>query len=114
MVEGGGNTMPAEVRSDVTFLIEALESALQKLKVTYGLSGRESEVLLFAAAGMHTKAVAEAMNCSPKTVEEYWQRIFRRFRKRSRSAVIAELTACALRGEVPDLRPPVRNSNEDA
>lgn len=48
------------------------------------------------AAGIHTKAVAAALGCAAKTVEEYWKRMFQKIAQGSRQAIVAMVVAEAL------------------
>ena len=57
----------------------------------YGLSDRESGVLLGGALGTPSKAVATELGCSSKTVDEYWRRIYRKTGCSSRQEIIALL-----------------------
>jgi DNA-binding CsgD family transcriptional regulator len=62
----------------------------------HSLSVRERAVLRLTASGLHTKAVAAELDCSPKTVEEHWKRMLRKVPGRSRQLVVALVLAEAI------------------
>lgn len=68
-----------------------LRRLVERVGMKHGLSPRETQVLECSAFGKNTKAVAADLHCSPKTVEEYWRRIYRRFRLASRQEIVATL-----------------------
>ncbi len=82
--------------SPVPSLAEALRRPVDAIGARFSLASREREVLLLTASGMHTKAVASALGCSTKTVEEYWKRIFQKVSQHSRQLIIAMVVAEAL------------------
>lgn len=55
------------------------------------LSRREEQIVAAAARGLDTKATAAELGLSPKTVDEYWRRVYRKFGSRSRLEVLARL-----------------------
>jgi DNA-binding CsgD family transcriptional regulator len=55
----------------------------------YSLSEKERAVVCLTACGLHTKAVAVELKCSPKTVEEHWKRMFEKIPGRSRQLTVA-------------------------
>lgn len=77
-------------------LVERLREVVARVRHDHCLTMRETDVLFFAAMGLHTKGIAGHLNCSPKTIEEYWQRILRRSQLQSRAEVVAEVLAEAL------------------
>ena len=79
----------------VAFLLGRL---VERVGTKYGRSPREKQVLEAAALGKHTKVVALDLHCGPKTIEEYWRRIYRRFRLDSRQEIVARLLWEALAG----------------
>jgi DNA-binding CsgD family transcriptional regulator len=62
----------------------------------HGLSDRETIVLLLGAQGLHRKAVASRLGCSPGTVDTYWRRILRKTGLSCQSAVNAALLSMAV------------------
>jgi len=68
-----------------------LRQLVERIGSEYGLTPREKQVLEGAALGRHTKAIASDLICSPKTIDEYWRRICRRFKLASRPAIVARL-----------------------
>ena len=54
------------------------------------LSGRERELLEFAAEGLTTAEIAERLYLSPNTVKTYWQRLYEKLGARDRASAIAE------------------------
>jgi DNA-binding CsgD family transcriptional regulator len=80
-------------------------SLVARISAAYRLTPRETEVLRGAALGRSTKAVASDLLCSPKTVEEYWRRIYRRFDLASRQEILARLlwVSLAARGRTRHL-----------
>ena len=82
-----------------------LEQLLESISIQYRLSPREKQVLRGAAMGDCTKGIAQNLKCSPKTVEEYWRRIYVRFRLFSRQQIVARLLWEALAGFPGENRP---------
>jgi DNA-binding CsgD family transcriptional regulator len=74
-----------------------LSRLVEQLGARHGLTRREMQVLEGTALGRTTKAVASDLLCSPKTVEEYWRRIYVRFKIASRQEIIALLLWESLR-----------------
>jgi DNA-binding NarL/FixJ family response regulator len=75
---------------------DRLEQALRDLRLPYELSHREIEIVAAAARGLDTKATAVELGVGPKTVDEYWSRVYRKLRCRSRLEVVALLNSAAL------------------
>ncbi len=71
-----------------------------------GLSVREATVLVLAAgSGLHRKAAADRLGCSPGTVDTYWRRILRKSGQSSQLELLAVLLSYVLtRREPPDPR----------
>jgi DNA-binding CsgD family transcriptional regulator len=68
-----------------------LGALIERVAIRHGLTRREKQVLEGAALGRNTKTVAMELLCSPKTIEEYWRRIYRRFKIASRQEILAQL-----------------------
>ena len=85
-----------------------LQQLIERIGARYSLTNREREILRLSATGMHTKAVACNLTCSPKTVEEHWRRILRKTRIASRSEVIALVLTEALASPVREASFPSR------
>ena len=61
------------------------------------LTGREREVVVAAIRGLDTKMTAAELGVSPKTVDEMWRRVYRKFRCRSRVEVLSRLLGSCFR-----------------
>ena len=57
----------------------------------YLLANRERQVLCLSAIGRDTKTIAKMLGCSCKTVEEYWQRMFKKVGEKSRQGIAARV-----------------------
>ena len=66
-----------------------LRALVDRVGDRYRLSEKERAVVRLTARGLHTKAVAAELGCSPKTVEEHWKRMFEKIPGRSRQVVVA-------------------------
>lgn len=73
-----------------------LRHLVLRFKEEHHLTEREAEVVELSARGLIAKEVASQLRCSPKTVEEYWRRIYRKCNLSSRQAVMAEVLLKAL------------------
>jgi DNA-binding CsgD family transcriptional regulator len=73
---------------------------------THRLSQRERSVLQLAASGAVVKEIAVQLSCSPRTIEEYWQRMFAKIGCRSRGEVLAQLLDFATMGPEIDAENP--------
>lgn len=74
-----------------------IEQLLHRLRLPRQLSHRERQVAVGGALGLDTKATAYALGLSPKTVDEFWRRVYRKLNCRSRSEVLSRLLKFALR-----------------
>lgn len=74
-----------------------LRVLLQELRLTSALSTREREVVAAAVRGLDTKVTAAELGVSPKTIDELWRRVYRKFRCNSRVAVLSRLLASCFR-----------------
>lgn len=74
----------------------ALDELLTHVRLPCALSRREAQILAAALRGLDTKGTAVALDLSPKTVDEYWRRVYRKFRCGSRLEVLARLHPPAL------------------
>ena len=68
-----------------------LGESLRTLQLPRELSPREVQIVIAAITGLDTKATAAALGLSPKTVDEYWRRTYRKLRCSSRIEVLARL-----------------------
>jgi DNA-binding NarL/FixJ family response regulator len=66
------------------------------LSLARELSRREAEIVAAAVHGLDTKATASALGLSPKTVDEYWRRTYRKFGCGSRIQILARIHASVL------------------
>ena len=58
---------------------------------------RECEIVIAAIRGRDTKMTAAELGVSPKTVDEMWRRVYRKFRCRSRVEVLSRLLGSCFR-----------------
>jgi DNA-binding CsgD family transcriptional regulator len=72
------------------------DQLLARLEKKQSLSRREAQVVNAAARGLHTKATAAELGCSPKTVDELWRRVYRKLRCDSRLSVLALLLSAVI------------------
>jgi DNA-binding NarL/FixJ family response regulator len=82
----------ARVLAGVVFRLtnrDASDSRLNAFCRHYRMSGRESELLGLAAAGVDNAEAAVRLSCKPATVTTYWRRIFRKTACRSQRDVLA-------------------------
>jgi DNA-binding CsgD family transcriptional regulator len=90
----------------------AVSGLVRQFAQLYRLSGRETNVLVLAAAGLHRKESAFRLGCSPGTVDTYWRRIFRKTGQTCQPELFAALLAFAVgdrtRGEEACRLNPVR------
>jgi DNA-binding NarL/FixJ family response regulator len=75
---------------------DGLRPILALLVSEHRLSARESEVLELAAIGRVNKEIAAVLNCSPKTIDVYWSRLFAKLRIHSRAEALAIVLRRAL------------------
>jgi DNA-binding CsgD family transcriptional regulator len=73
-----------------------VEQLLRELRLPHQLSPREMQVALHGAQGLDTKSIATELGLSPKTVDELWRRLYKKFDCRSRQEIVARLLASAL------------------
>ena len=73
-----------------------IEQLLTSLRLARALSARERQVVVGGARGLDTKSTAAELGLSPKTVDEVWRRIYRKFNCKSRVEILARLLASAL------------------
>jgi DNA-binding CsgD family transcriptional regulator len=64
---------------------------LAGLSLEGDLTLRERQVVMAAINGLDTKMTAAELSVSPKTVDEMWRRVYRKFRCRSRLEVLSRL-----------------------
>jgi DNA-binding CsgD family transcriptional regulator len=79
-----------------TWLPHALREPVDAVGDRFSFTRRERDVLRLTASGMHTKAVASALGCASRTVEEYWKRMFQKAGQNSRQLLTAMVVAEAL------------------
>jgi DNA-binding NarL/FixJ family response regulator len=70
---------------------------LAGLSLERELTARECEVVVAAIRGLDTKTTAGELGVSPKTVDEMWRRVYRKFRCRSRVEVLSRLLGSCFR-----------------
>jgi DNA-binding NarL/FixJ family response regulator len=83
-----------------------LKQLLRGLNLPQELSHREIQIVAAAVRGLDTKATAAELDLDPKTVDEYWRRVYRKLQRRSRLEVLALLNAAARREGEPQLATP--------
>lgn len=71
-------------------LIEGRESEV--LKAALGLTARESEVLVWIAAGKSNRDISEILNISPRTVNKHLEQVFTKLGVENRAAAAAIAT----------------------
>ena len=76
--------------------LQLLEDLVSRVGGRHGLALREVEVLKLSACGFGSKEIAGQLGCSPKTVDEYWRRIYFKWGSRSRQRIVAESVAEAI------------------
>jgi len=72
------------------------EDLLRTIHLARGLSRREAQVVTAGIRGLHTKATAAELGLSPKTVDELWRRVYRKFGCSSRIEVLSRILAGVL------------------
>jgi DNA-binding NarL/FixJ family response regulator len=85
--------------------VHQIQAVIEQFAHTRGLSRRETEVLLLAAAGLHRKDAASQLACSAGTVHTYWRRIFHKMRCSSQAEVFVAIMTFALHGPHPSPLP---------
>lgn len=85
MSDGGG------IRFRAIGQLGPLDRLLEDLRLPRKLSRREVEIVAAAARGLDTKATAAELRISPKTVDEFWRRVYRKLSCNSRIAVLGRL-----------------------
>ncbi|MGH3917373.1 MAG: response regulator transcription factor [Pseudonocardiaceae bacterium] len=76
---------------------ETAESTeLEEAEMT--LSHRQTEIVSLVADGLSSKEIARKLVISPKTVESHLQRLFDRYRVRTRAALVARWVAAQTGG----------------
>jgi DNA-binding NarL/FixJ family response regulator len=90
MSDGGGFGSRADER------LRSLGGLLEALRLPRELSPREAEVVAASMRGLETKAIAVELGLSPKTVDELWRRVYRKFGCRSRMQVLSRVFSSAL------------------
>jgi DNA-binding CsgD family transcriptional regulator len=78
------------------------EGLLIAFRCRYWLTARETEVLRLGCLGLSSKETAAQLGCSPKTVDEHWRRIYKKWRLSSRAKIVADLLAEALTADVDE------------
>ena len=84
-VMGGGTPVSREVAS---FMLE-IDSIADQIERLKGLTPREREVLTEVVAGKSTKAIAETLSVSARTVEKHRERLMRKMEVKSTPELIA-------------------------
>jgi DNA-binding CsgD family transcriptional regulator len=77
-----------------------------------GLTNRESQILELSALGLMSKEIAGRLAVSPKTVDEHWRRIYRKWGHNSRPKILAEILTEALSAQPPKSLPPTPRRQE--
>jgi DNA-binding NarL/FixJ family response regulator len=90
-LEGAADAQPSPIAE--------LAELIERLRLPRALSRRELEIVDAAVRGLGTKATAADLDLSPKTVDEYWRRVYRKFRCTSRIEVLARLFKSANEAE---------------
>jgi DNA-binding CsgD family transcriptional regulator len=73
-----------------------IEQLFKSMRLRRDLSSRERDVAVAGARGLDTKSTAVELGLSPKTVDEIWRRLYRKFGCKSRVEVLSRLLAVAL------------------
>lgn len=84
-----------------------LELSLRGRRLPRELSPREQQVLRAGARGLDTKITAAELGISPKTVDELWRRVYRKFGCRSRIEVLSRLFRSIAQHSRADHAPPL-------
>jgi len=66
-----------------------IDQVLRQLRLPRKLSRRERQVAAGCALGLDTKATAAELGLSPKTVDEFWRRVYRKLNCHSRIEVLS-------------------------
>lgn len=77
------------IQTIVTKLASAPADTITVFCRSHRLSGRESELVYLAYAGVENKDVAARLSCSYNTIGTYWKRIFEKTGCRSQRSVLA-------------------------
>jgi DNA-binding CsgD family transcriptional regulator len=75
---------------DRVLVLEEAATRLEPAALTrLGLSSREAEVLVWAAAGKTNPAIAALLHISPRTVQTHLERVYRKLGVQTRTAAAA-------------------------
>jgi DNA-binding CsgD family transcriptional regulator len=75
---------------DSVLVLEEAATRLEPAALTrLGLSSREAEVLVWAAAGKTNPAIAALLHISPRTVQTHLERVYRKLGVQTRTAAAA-------------------------
>jgi DNA-binding CsgD family transcriptional regulator len=74
---------------------DRLQTLIEIFGARHRLSRREQQVLALGARGLLLKEAAHELECSRRTVEEYWQRIFAKVSMRTKGEILARLLRLA-------------------
>lgn len=83
----------------------AVTRAVEDFARVHGLSRRETQVVLFAARGLATKAIASELGIGYKTVSQYWTRACQKVRCSGHAELLAALLHHALEASAPPADP---------
>jgi DNA-binding response OmpR family regulator/DNA-binding CsgD family transcriptional regulator len=71
--------------------------ATERLKETFGLTGREADVMLWIANGKTNREIGQILDMSPRTVNKHLEQVFRKLGVENRTAAAAAAIRCLAR-----------------
>lgn len=73
------------------------EDATERLRISFTLTSREADVLLWIANGKTNREIGLILNMSPRTVNKHLEQVFRKLGVENRTAAAATAIRCLIR-----------------
>jgi len=88
-----GKIIPSSLTNEYMMLIQKSnqEWNLASLKVSFGLTAREAEILMWVSKGKTNKEVGLILDTSPRTVNKHLEHIFEKLGVPTRTAAVAKI-----------------------
>ena len=88
-----GKIVPSSLADEYMLLIQKSnqEWNLASLKISFGLTAREAEILMWVSRGKTNKEVGLILDTSPRTVNKHLEHVFEKLGVPTRTAAVAKI-----------------------